>query len=620
MASDHSETGKPNTSSWTVMAGLALLVGLAYGNSLWNGFTMDDDFIVVGNPMVTGVENFPRIFVTDYWAREGSSDQIAPHGSGLYRPLVILTYALNHAVAGLTPWTFRLVNILLHLLVSWLTFLLVLRIGGSRAGATCAAVLFAVHPLHTEAVTGIVGRAELLMTVGTLGGLWSAATGRRGLSLIAFAFGLLSKEQAVMLPAVILLYECCFGKGLPSRPGAVFSQYGGYAAVFVGYLLLRGMVLGSLAPVPIPFIDNPLAYLDGDARVLGAVKVAGLYLWLCVWPAALSADYSYNAIPVPNSLSDPILLFSLATWGGLVVWMIRSFVKGDRRVAFCIGFTILVFLPVSNLVIPIGTIMGERLFYLPSVGLCLLAGLGWEWVRGHTEGSRLARQVGLALLIAICLALLTRTAIRNLDWASNDLLWRSAAQVEPTSAKMRHYLGRAAQAAGDWDQALRRYQEALRIYPAYARTDAALNINLGDVYFKLGKLENAAEALERGTALHPASSSAHYNLGLVYARLGRYKEAETAIRKALDLKPEFPEASNTLGRLLLELGRTEEALAAVEEALRARPQFPEAHYNRGLTLRALGRTQEAIAEFQRAGGGSRPSEILPELLPSNSRR
>ena len=610
MASDYPVTGESSARSWTVLAGLALLVGLAYGDSLWNGFTMDDDFIVVGNPMVTGRGNLPRIFVTDYWAREGSSDHSVLHNSGLYRPFVILTYALNDAVAGLTPWTFRLVNIVLHLLVSWFTFLLALRIGASRAGAACAAALFAVHPLHTEAVTGIVGRAELLMTLGMLAGLWWAARGRPWLSLIAFVFGLLSKEQAVMLPAVILLYEFCFGKGLPLSPRAVLSQYGGYAAVLGGYLFLRSAVLGGLAPVPIPFIDNPLAHLDGDARMLGAVKVAGLYLWLCVWPAALSADYSYNAIPVPHSLLDPALLFSLATWGGLVVWMIRSFVKGDRRVAFCIGFTVLVFLPVSNLMIPIGTIMGERLFYLPSVGLCLLAGLGYERatgqqsaVSGHPSASPVTRHWSLLLVVLICLALLARTAFRNLDWADNDRLWRSAAQAEPTSAKMQHYLGRAAQAAGDWDEALRRYQEALRIYPAYARTDAALNINLGDVYFKLGKLENAVEALERGTALHPASSSAHYNLGLVYARLGRYQEAETAIRKALNLKPEFPEAYNTLGRLLLEMGRREEALVAVEEALRARPQFPEAHYNRGLVLQAFGRTQEANAEFQQAAGG-----------------
>ena len=595
------------TSHSAVLCLLIVLVSLAYGNSLWNGFTMDDDFIIVGNPMVTGAENLPRIFVTDYWAREGSSDQSTPHRSGLYRPLVILTYALNHAVAGLTPWTFRLVNILLHLLVSWLTFLLALRIGASRTGAACAAALFAVHPLHTEAVTGVVGRAELLMTLGMLGGLWSATSGRPWLSLIAFAFGLLSKEQAVMLPAVILLYECCFGKGLPPRPRAVFSQYGGYAAVLGGYLLLRSAVLGSLAPVPIPFIDNPLAHLDRDARVLGAVKVAGLYLWLCVWPAALSADYSYNAIPAPNSLSDPALLFSLAAWGGLVVWMIRSFVKGHRRVAFCIGFTILVFLPVSNVMIPIGTIMGERLFYLPSVGLSLLVGVLYE--RGTLNEVRrtsyvVRRTVALRiLLVLICLALLARTAFRNLDWVGNDLLWRSAAQAEPASAKMQHYLGRAAQAAGDWDEAFRRYQEAIRIYPGYPRTDAALNINLGDVYFKLGRVQDAAVTLERATALAPTSSSAHYNLGLVYARLGRYKEAEAAIRKALTLKPEFPEAYNTLGRLLLELGRKEEALVAVEEALRARPQFPEAHYNRGSALRALGRTQEANAEFQRAGGG-----------------
>jgi tetratricopeptide (TPR) repeat protein len=288
-------------------------------------------------------------------------------------------------------------------------------------------------------------------------------------------------------------------------------------------------------------------------------------------------------------------------------------------VAFCIAFTLLVFFPVSNVAIPIGTIMAERLFYLPSVGLCLLAGLLYERSTRSDERRTsnleprtssafsvqrstfsVTRHVSLLLVVLVCLALTARTAIRNRDWVNNDTLWRTAAQVVPTSAKMQHYLGRAAQADKVWDEALRKYQEAIRIYPDYTRTDPVLNINLGDVYFNLGKLQDAAEALERATVLAPASSSAHYNLGLVYARLGRYREAETPIRKALELKPEFPEAYNTLGRLLLELGRTGEALVALDAALQRRPRFAEAHYNRGLALQALGRTEEATAEFRQA--------------------
>jgi tetratricopeptide (TPR) repeat protein len=593
-------------SNLAAFALLVLLVGLAYGNSLGNGFTMDDDFIIAGNPQITGLQHVPRIFATDYWAREGSSDAAAPRTSSLYRPLVILTYAVNFALAGLTPWTFRLVNILLHLLVSWLIFLLALRIGVPRAGAAVGAALFAVHPIHTEAVTSIVGRAELLMAAGMLAGLWLAACGRRRLSLVAFATGLLSKEQAAMLPVAVLLYDLCLGRAPSSKH--ILTRYGGYAAVLGGYLLVRGLVLGGLAPVPIPFIDNPLAHLDAGARVLGALKVAGKYLWLCVWPASLSADYSYNAIPLPPSVLDPALLFGLVAWGGLVVWMIRSFRTGDRRAAFCIAFTLLVYLPASNVVIPIGTIMGERLFYLPSAGLCLLAGLAYDGVGCRVSGVGAQRSLFIlqpsalfvlrSLLIVICLALTARTALRNRDWINNDTLWRSAARVVPASAKMQHYVGRAAQAGGDWEEALRRYQEAIRIYPGYTRTDPALNINLGDVYFKLGKLRDATEALERAIVLAPASSSAHYNLGLVYARLGRYQEAEAPIRKALALKPEFPEASNALGRVLLEMGRAEEAISELDAALLQRPQFPEAHFNRGLALQTLGRREEAGVEFR----------------------
>jgi Tfp pilus assembly protein PilF len=571
---------------------------------------MDDDYVVVDNPLIRDFRLLPRVLSTDYWSREGSSDRSAPHATGLYRPLTITSYTVNYAMFGLQPWAFHLTNVVLHLLITCLIYLFALRIHLSLKAAVIVAATFGLHPLHTEAVTSIVGRAELLMSLCVLSGLWLAADARFGLSLIAFALGLLSKEQAVMLPVLILLYESCAIAPLQRRSTEtehsrsslriLFTEYWPYAVVLSGYLVLRWWALGGLALAPIPFLDNPIAYLNGTERLLTAIRVAGKYLWLCIWPASLSVDYSYNAIPSPHSPLEYPALLSLAAWGMLTILMIQAYFVGDRRTAFCIGFTVVTFIPVSNLFIPIGTIMGERLFYLPSVGLCLLLGLGWDKLSQAWKRHRFIHPLALVLMTVICASLFGRTIMRNKDWANNATLWKSAESVVPSSAKIQQYFGRQAQAEGEWSEALRRYRKALEIYPDYQATDTALNINLGDVHYKLGNLAEAATALERAVSLSPQSSSAQYNLGLVQARMGHYQKAEVSIRKALDLKPQFPEANNTLARLLLEMGRGEESLAAANSALQQRPEFPAAHYNRGLALKALGRKSEADIEFQRA--------------------
>ena len=637
-----------------VAAGLVLLVVLAYGNSLWNRFTMDDDFIIVDNPMIRHLETMPRLFATDYWAREGATDHLVPRTTGLYRPLVLVSYAVNYQITELQPWSYHLVNILLHGLCTWLIFLIALRIGMSMQGSAVAAALFAIHPLHTEVVSGVVGRAELMMAAALLGGLWWAIERRLWLSLGAFLAGLLSKEQTVMLPAIIILYDLCSRKqtavtrskranlqgtiSRSDRMSYVVRRYGPYLLILGGYLIARGLALGTLS-IPAPaFLDNPLASAETGERILTALKVAGRYLWLCLWPAALSADYSYNAIEVATSFLEPGVLFGMLTWGALTAWMVRSYVKDDRRIAFSIGFTILVFLPVSNLLVPIGTIMGERLFYLPSAGLCLLLGIIYERTamsaeRGALNDERpltsvfsptggegrvrrnVARRTVLdVLIVLLCLALLARTYWRNPDWMDNGTLFRSAGKIVPSSAKIRAYLGRVAQSERDWDQARSNYEAATLIYPRYVQTDASLNVNLGDVYFKLGNLEKAAESLERGIRLAPSSAEAHYNLGLVYARLGRYRESEPMVRKALVLRPEFPEAQNTLSRLLVEFGQYQDALLAADRALAGKPDFREAHYNRGLALQALGRRHDAASEFQQAREGERAPQPIPGIV------
>ncbi len=590
-----------------VFALLAFLVGLSYLNTLRNDFVGDDYLIVAKNKRITRLEALPKLVTSDYWANYRGPYEAAPsQSSGLYRPLTMVTYALNYAISGSDPAGYHLVNLLLHLLVSWLVFLFASEIGVTKSGAVIAASIFAVHPLHTEAVTGIVGRAELLMTIGVLMALWLAFQGRRFLSIGAFAAGLLSKEQAVVVPALLLAAQIC----LPRRPESAITgevrrswlqialrDYTGYVLVLIGYLCIRAEVLGGFSLPPVTRDVNPLAFLDGVSRALTTVKVAGSYLWLFVWPATLSADYSYNAIPAAESLFEIPVLWGVFAWGGLLIGTVWSFHR-DPRLCFCMVFTILTFLPVSNVVVPIGTIMAERLFYLPTVGLCLLVGLGWERAI-QPSSSRLLRVGSLALIAVLCLSLAVRTILRNEEWRNTETLFKSVIKVSPENAKAYIFLGGALRNKSDFARALQAYDMAGHLYPDYRRTDAYFNSERGVLLVKLGRTEEAIEAFEQAATLDPLWGGIRNELGLAYASAGKHDRAETTLRHALAISPDSPHIHSSLSLVLNEQGRYQEALEHAEAALQRDPMLAWAQFNRGLALEALGRVSDAITGYER---------------------
>ncbi|MBI4524820.1 MAG: tetratricopeptide repeat protein, partial [Deltaproteobacteria bacterium] len=545
----------------------------------------------------------------------------------LYRPLVVSTYAVNYALGGLNPFGYHLVNVILHLAVTWVLYVVAIEVGFSRVAALMGAAVFAVHPIHTEAVTGVVGRAEVLMSLGVLGGLWAAIHGRALLSLVAFGVGLFSKEQAAVLPFLILLYDVCRRKRLVEgrRRGdrlkffeAAIVRYGGYFLVLGGYLVMRGIALQGFRLPPVGFIENPLAYAEGYSRVLTALKVAGKYLWLFIWPASLSADYSYNSIPIAGSILEPGVFLALVGWGGLLCLAFYSFFRGERRAAFCVGFTAVTFLPVANLIVPIGTIMGERLFYLPSAGLCLLAGLTQDYLpRSATAKSRLRergarsggkagvgflstamRPVGIAILALVCVSFTVRTFLRNRDWANDETLFQKDIQAFPENAKLNFFMGSGAMDKQQWERALSFFQTASAINPRYSQSDALFSNRYGKLLLEVGRTHEAIDALEQATGIAPTWSVPQFNLGLAYAKQRRYQEAEAALRRAVSLNSQAADVYSSLSRLLIEMSRFEEAVSAAEEALRRDPEFLWAHFNRAWALEKLGRFPEAAAGYE----------------------
>jgi tetratricopeptide (TPR) repeat protein len=593
-------------SSWDrgLCPALILLLGfLAYAPTLGNGFAFDDGRLVVQNRLITSLRYVPTLLTHEYW----TIDPAMTRGGNLYRPLVTISLVLNHAVNGLKPFGYHLVNVLLHAGVSLAVYGLGRRWFLSRAGATVAAAFFAVHPLHTEAVAGIVGRAELLMALGVLLALAGYLRGG-GLaylgSVAAFALGLLSKEQAMVLPALLVLSDLSTRRGAasssrwPARARDLLPRFLPYLGLLGAYLLLRvwvlgGAVSGSVVRIP-SLLDNPLAHASLETRLLSVLMVAGRYLSLFLWPVPLSPDYSYNHLPLATSPLDGRVLLAALLWGSLLALALRSFARGRGRSGVAVLFALIAFFPASNLLVPIGTMMGERLFYLPSAGLCWLAGLTWEAASARLSRPRLHRVAWLGLG-ALLLALTAQSVHYGRIWRDDLSLFSYAVKAAPESAKVRFNLGNSLRTLPDRrEEAVAHLVRATEIYPAYARAWDAL----GRTYLDTKQWEPAVAALQKAITLEPTFLHIHNNLAVAYMALGRWDDALASLRLAVAIKPDLVQAHRNLAEVYAKKGWTQ--AAAAEHALALTPADPLVWVQAGTTFLRFHWPEEALSALQEA--------------------
>jgi tetratricopeptide (TPR) repeat protein len=553
---------------------LCLFVGLLYANAAGNGFALDDTALVRDNPLIRGLGEVPTLFASDYWEPEAKV--------GLYRPLVTTSYALNFALGGREPRGYHLANLGLHALVCVLVWALYQRLSGDALTVGAAAFLFAAHAVHTEAVANVVGRAELL---GALFFLLSFlaylrarnAQGRRlaGLyaaSLGAYLLALLSKESAVTLLGVIPLYDLVYGAERAGRSRLRLSGvagrwrvYGGFLLVTLVYLAVRSLALGSTLGLPQPArLDNPLVTLDLPWRLLNALQVALRYLGLLFFPVHLSYDYSYNQIPLLTSLADPraaLVLGLSAVAVGIVVWSYRV----CKQLLFALGFYCATFSVVSNLVVPIGTIMGERLVYLPSVGFCLAGVLVLRGLCGRLPvAPSTARAVFIGVMVLGVGLHSGRTFVRNADWKSEERLYLHDVQVVPGSAKALNNAGKTLQDLGRHSAAIAKFEEAIEVDPTYPTP----SINWAYSLSALGRDAQAIKLLDHQIRRGSRDPFVYNNLGfLLVDREIEVKRGVALLQHAVEQRPNDADFLDSLGWGYYKLGRLEEARQLLEGSL-----------------------------------------------------
>jgi len=488
----------------TLLAGMLVLCGGLYGSSLGNEFVLDDGPAVVSNPHAHWPPDLGGVFTTNYWGSPAHYRNLT-----IYRPLSTLSFALvDGAVTteDAAPWVQRGGNILLHALVSWLTALLVLALTASTGAAWAAGVLFAVHPVHSEAVLGVVNRAELLAAVFSLWAVlnhlsWSEDDDRRGrvrrgiLGVALVGLAILSKENGATVVVGLLLVD---GMALVARrlgwvgPGrtAPWWVHVGNVAALGGYMLLRSRVLSGVLAGKLNPYDNPLVDAGALARVLTPFKVLAINCRLLVAPAELTWDYSFNHVPVVSSVLDG------AAWAGvgiaagltaLLVWAWRS----DRALAACLALFAATYSVVSNMVFLSTILMAERLLYLPSV--FLVSGLALVGLRArHGAAAPWIRHCLVAGLVLVAFGYAARTAVRIPEWRDGLTLAESGVRAAPDSAKARHLYGHQLASAGRVDEAIPHYQASLALDP----TNFVAHFNLGLALYGAGRPDQAFHAWE----------------------------------------------------------------------------------------------------------------------------
>ena len=523
----------------------------SYINISGNGFALDDFGLL--NPLVRDGE-WVRLATSDYWA---GFDGLR---SGLYRPLTTILLAAEFQVWGESPTPYHVLSAILHAVNSLLVHLLVQRLGGPMVGGL-AGILFAVHPIHTEAVAGLGGRADLLAALSVLGVLWLRGRGRILWAVLVFSGGLLAKEQAVVLPGLALALDW-HGRTTGRLGRLPWKEYALYGLVVALWLALRWQVLGGFAVPDISGLDNPLVELAPSVRIANAGAIAWRYLGLLVVPYKLSADYSFAALPVYADFFSWALVASAAL-GMAILLVVRKFARAPGLRSLGALWMLIAFSLVANVAAPIGTIMAERLLYLPSVGFCLLVAALMEGVWGL--GRRRLFVLACTVLVAV---LLGRTCARNADWRDAETLFRAAIAAYPHSAKAHQGLGEAMMKRGDWLGALDEFGRAAAIYPQYA----AAHYNSGLCYWWLRQYENAIAAYERAVAIRPGYARAWMNMGAAHHALGALAAAAAAYRQAVDTRPDFAPAWENLAHTYREMGDRDRAVAAYRAFLRLRPE------------------------------------------------
>lgn len=568
-----------------IIAGLALLL---YANTFGHQYAFDDHIVITGNRYtLDGFGGIWGILSEDSFAGF-LGDNSATVAGGRYRPLSLVSFAIEQAIFGGNPHISHIINALLYALTGLLIYYLLLHLRSSQRVAFVTALLFVVHPIHTEAVANIKGRDELLAVL--LGLLALRLVRERPLAAGCALFaGLLAKEHAIVfLPIAWLL----LGEAKPKRLLPM-----GVALVL--FLIIRQLVIGGRPTVEITqILNDPFLHASAAEHSATAFACLARYLKLLVIPHPLTVDYYPFHI-------------GLVGWGSPLAWLGLLSTLAIAIVAICgvrkrhctaVPFLLylLPMLIVGNLFFSVGTFMAERFLYLPSLGFCWLLGLASQRLR--TPQLRAA----LIILVLIASALTIR---RNAQWENSLTLYIADSASSPRGLKSNAGAGAeyytAALANEDPEERREQLEAAVRHLQVVLEMDktylAAAEV-MAQAQFELDPATGIA-TFEAIRVANPNRYNVNHRLGRWYQDKARdFEKAVVVFRDALKARPESSAAKFNLAVSLLSLGpdHAEEAMGLLQDVTEERPEFAEGFKNLALSHVHLGNRDAARKALMRA--------------------
>jgi tetratricopeptide (TPR) repeat protein len=570
--------GGSSVNNLLAVSALVLVGFLVYFNSLSNGFVFDDYAVIVENKYINNPgTDFLSFFNRSYFKIAG--------GEASYRPVATLSYFLIHLAAGLNPFYYHLTSVALHILNILLVYWIARLVLKNSLAALIAGLLFACHPAQTEAVDCIAYNEDLLCGLFFLLAfiLYLKATPEDlkktfvkyyiG-SLFCFLLGLLSKEMAITLPAIIVLYDLSlrvedrqtlsrslFLKTLKDR----WLFYAGYLAVSLFYLSVRFIFLSNPQAAPVHL------YAPLPARILYLPDHIFSFMKLALFPVNLNADYEFS---YPSGFFDISNLVGFIVVVGLAAISFYIY-RYSKQIFFCIWWFLITLFPVYN-IIPIFNPFADRYLYIPLVGFCLLAAFIFHYLVfkkfSLKPAIKISALVAATVLVGFYAAV---SAARNRDWQDGLTLWSKTVISSPNSSVAHGSLGRAYQEQGLLDKAVGEYEKALRIFPA----DYKAHYNLGVIYDQLNLLAKAVHHYQRAIEINPAYPNVHFNLANIYQRQGLPEKAIVQYQKVIELDPADFEAHNNLGVAYARQGKLDQAILEWEKVLKIDPGNKNAQDN-----------------------------------------
>ena len=580
---------------------LIIAISLAvYANALGNGFVYDDRTQILSNPWIKDARFLPNIFLSDEWGfRSGNV-------SNYYRPIMHVVYMLDYYLFGLRPWGYHLINIFFHTGSSVLVFLIA-RILFKEYKSTSkflsaplvAAVLFAVHPIHTEAVVWVAGITDLSYSFFCLLSLYLyiRSEGRFNthyyLSTASFFLGTLCKEPALILPGLLIAYDLLLCKKRPSF-SFVAKRYALFALVVAAYFGLRLHVLGGRMA--------PTAGHGEFVNYSNLFLLFATYLKKLVIPVNLKIIYDFRPTAVLYEASTLIAVIITA----LVIASFYIAYKKDRLAFFCLLVIAVPLVPCLYTPAITGpSMLGERYLYLPSAGFVMLVSLMVSRL-ASTKG----RMVAFSIFLSMMALYSAGTIMRNADWKNEYTLWFDSVKKTPGSADAHNNLGAALIDMGMYNEAREEISQAIALKPYYAEAHNNLGISL----FHMGMNDRALAEFLQAVAMKPDYGEAYENLGVAYAKSGQYNLAASAFLNALKCNPIPEDTYKNLGIAYTNLGMEDNAIGAYEESLKVRPADAEVHNNIGIGYAGKEDMERAVEHFQAAVQLSPENTLFKENL------